>query len=339
MPDRAIVIGIGSYPAFGANGGPNDLPGAVQDALDVTKWLRTQAQADVTLITSTEQSGQPWQVTNLLAVRPVTSDVDSAFKPFVKSTGSKVANRLYVYTAGHGLAPDARSRCLIMADAEGVEWVPNLEIPAWIDWFANQRQFDELVLWMDCCGTQALEYTRNRPGGLPNTASRPPPPAKVFTAFASGFGRNSYEGPIGLDGQPRGLFTDRLLKGLGGAAADAKGEVRSRSLANFLRNGAAGGQAVDASVEQFATVPQEDDMLFVRRPYPTYRIRVRRSDGSVAPDGTIVTLTSPPDPASRSAPVTDGWVSFALGVGLYKLSGNGVVRLIDIGAVTPSDIE
>ncbi|MGO7359982.1 caspase family protein [Rhizobium ruizarguesonis] len=337
MPDQAIVVGIGSYPKFGADGNsPNDLPGAVEDAKAMADWLVGIAKAEVTLITSTGLNGANWTVINLFPARPVTSDLDAAFVPFVTSQAPKVADRLYVYAAGHGLAPDARSRCLITADARGIKWVPNLEIPAWIDWFANQSHFDELVLWMDCCGTQALEYTRTKPAGLPNTANRPPPPAKVFTAFASGFGRNSYEAPIGPNGEFRGLFTDRLLKGLNGAAADANGEVRSRSLANFLRNGMLNDQA---SADQFATVPQEEDMLFAIRPHRTYRIRPTRPDGSVAPDGTALTLTSPPDPSSKTAHVDGGWVNFALGVGLYKLSGGGVERLIEIGATTPDDIE
>jgi hypothetical protein len=337
MPDKAIVVGIGTYPNFGADGNsPNDLPGAVEDAKAVADWLVRIAGADVTLITSTGFNGAPWMVTNLVAAHPVTSDLNQAFVPFVTSTAPRVADRLYVYTAGHGLAPEARSRCLITADARGIAWVPNLEIPAWIDWFANQTHFDELVLWMDCCGTQALEYTPGRPAGLANTASRTPPPARVFMAFASGLGRNSYEGPIGPNGEVRGLFTDRLLRGLNGAAADANGEVRSQSLANFLRNGSLNGSG---GGDQFATVPQEDDMLFAIRPHPTYRIRAVRPDGSLAPDGTALTLTNPPGPMSRTATVDQGWASFALGVGLYKLSGGGVQRLIEIGATTPADYE
>jgi hypothetical protein len=337
MADQAIVVGIGRYPNFGADGkSPNDLPGAVEDAEAVADWLLNVANADVTLITSTGINRAPWMVTNLIANRPVTSDLDAAFLPFVTSVAPRVADRLYVYTAGHGLAPDARSRCLITADAKGIGWVPNLEIPAWIDWFANQRHFDELVLWMDCCGTQALEYSRTKPSGLSNTASRTPPPAKVFMAFASGFGRNSYEGPIGENGKMRGLFTDRLLKGLKGAAAGPNGEVRSKSLANFLRNGPLDGPGGE---DQFATVPEEQDMLFAIRPHPTYRIRPRRPDGSLAPEGTVLTLTSPPGPLTQTATVEQGWASFALGVGLYKLSGAGVERLIEIGATTPTDYE
>jgi hypothetical protein len=215
-------------------------------------------------------------------------------------------------------------------------WVPNLEVPAWIDWFSNQTQFDELVLWMDCCGTQALDYSRTKPEGLSNTASRTPPPAKVFMAFASGLGRNAYEGPIGSNGAVRGLFTARLLNGLNGAAANANGEVRSSSLANFLRNGTLNGSGRE---DQFAAVPQEDDMLFAVPSHPTYRIRPKRSDGSLAPDGTVLTLTSPPGPLSKTATVNQGWANFDLGVGLYKLSGGGVERLIEIGATTPTDYE
>jgi hypothetical protein len=337
MSDQAIVVGIGSYPTFGADGNsPNNLSGAVEDARAVADWLVNVANANVTLITSSGINGSPWMVTNLIAARPVMSDLDAAFVPFVTSTAPKVAERLYVYTAGHGLAPDARSRCLITADAKGIGWVPNLEIPAWIDWFANQRHFDELVLWMDCCGAQALEYTRAKPAGLANLAGRPPPPAKVFMAFASGFGRSAYEGPIGQHGEMRGLFTDRLLKGLNGAAANPNGEVRSQSLANFLRNGRLSGPGGE---EQFATVPQEDDMLFGIRPYPTYRLRPRRPDESLAPDGTVLTLTNAPGPISKTATVDRGWADFALGVGLYKLSGGGVERLIEIGATTPTDYE
>ena len=80
-------------------------------------------------------------------------------------------------------------------------------------------------------------------------------------------------------------------------------------------------------------------MLFVIRPYPTYRIRPRRPHGSLAPDGTVLTLTNPPGPVSKTATVNQGRANFALGVGLYKLSGGGVERIIEIGATTPADYE
>ncbi|WP_027573937.1 caspase family protein [Bradyrhizobium sp. WSM1743] len=331
MAASAIVVGIGSYPKFGKDGAsPNDLHGAVEDAKAVTKWLLEVAKAEVTLITSDGFNGKAWTFDHILPIRPIGADLNAAFDPFAKSNAPAMGDRLYVYVAGHGLAPNPRTRCLITAEAQ-LPLVPNLEVPAWIDWFTTQTRFDELVLWMDCCGTQALDYTPTKPTGLANVASRAGQPARVFMAFASGFGRDSYEGPIGPGGEMRGLFTARLLKGLEGGAADDNGEVRSALLANFLRNGslnAAGGEA------QFAMVPHEDDMVFAaNQPHPIYRIRVQVADG------TDMLLTSPPGPLSKAAKVKDGWVSFALGVGLYKLKGGGLERIFEIGATTPADIE
>jgi hypothetical protein len=340
VADKAIVVGIGSYPKFGADGiSPNDLPGAIADADAVADWLAHTAHAQVTKITSVGRNGVPWNVTS---VRPVDWDVKEEFRPFVTSDAPKVADRLYVYMAGHGLAPDARSRCLILANAEGIRWVPNIEAPAWIDWFANQTHFDELVLWMDCCGTQALEYSPGRPFELPNTASRTPPPAKVFMAFGSGMGRSSYEGPIGPGGTTRGLFTARLLTGLKGAAADQTGQVRSESLANYLLNGApiaTDGAAPRVNNTQMPVIPQRDDMLFATQVLPTYRIRPRTDGGGLLVDGTQVTITSPPGPFSQTTTVASGWVTFPLGVGLYKLAAPGFTRYVEIGASTPNDIE
>jgi len=332
--DRAIVIGIGRYPRFGPDGvTPNDLPGAVADAQDMAKWFQDTG-VHTTVITSAGRDGAVWNVDE---IRPTRSDVEGLFTPFVASQMPRVANRLYVYMAGHGLAPDPRSRALILADAAGLAWVPSFEAPAWIDWFANQTHFDELVLWMDCCATQALEYTRTGAAGLPNLASRTLPPAKVFMAFASPYGRQAWEGPIGPDGAVRGVFTNRLLRGLRGAAANAIGEVRSDSLANFLRNGRVEGLGGRAVVQD-AIVPQSDDMLLAVCPPPTYRIRLAAANGTAPPDGALATISGQSGAGVLSAEVQGGWVSAALGVGIYKVTAQGVTRLIEIAASTPSDI-
>lgn len=333
MGAKAIVVGIGHYPKFGTDGvSSNDLPGAIKDAEAMADWLCKEAGADVKLITSNGGNGVTWDVTSL---RPEVSDINKAFLPYVTSTKPKEADRLYVYVAGHGLAPAPRSRCLITADAVGTNWVQNLDVPYWIDWFATRTHFDELVLWMDCCGTQALDYPPGRPGGLPNVATRTPPPAKVFMAFGSGFGKSAYEGPIGPAGETRGFFTEKLLRGLKGGASDLKGEIRSGSLANYLRNGVA---ADGSSAKEGAMIPQEDDMLLARARAPLYRIRVQAVDGNALPDGTLITVTAPPSPLTEYATTQGGWISLCLGVGLYKLTGFNYSRLIEIGAETPIEI-
>lgn len=339
MADHAIVVGIGHYPTLGAGGTqPNHLPGAIEDANDMATWLAGPGGATVTKITSTGLNGAPWEVTT---IRPNGQDVDDAFKPFA-TANSRVGDRLTVFMAGHGIAPAARSRSLILADAQNSRqpWVPACEASAWIDWFALQTQFDEFVLWMDCCGNTGLEYERRGPP-VRRGASRAGAAASVFMAFASGNGRAAYEGPT-KDGVIRGYFTDRLLAGLGGAAVGLNGEVRSASLASFLRNENAAvvdGNTASAPARQPADVVQQDDLLFATHPFPVYDFRLRNVQGNVLPDGTTVTASRPNTAFSIQAVVQGEWVSFKLPVGLVKLSAPGVEKYMEIAAATERRIE
>ncbi|MFV3126207.1 caspase family protein [Niveispirillum sp. KHB5.9] len=326
--DQALVIGIGRYPQLGGTANtPRHLPGAIADALDVAKWL-TAAGVNVTLVTSDGRPGEVWQVD---ALRPHSMDIADAYRRY---NGSDPTNRLYIYAAGHGIAPKATSRSLIMADACPPFWLPNVELPEIVNWFANQGWFGELVLWMDCCAVQALEYSSIGNAGLPNTAAATTP-SRMFMAFASGNGRAAYEGPVGPDGNVRGLFTQRLLRGLRGAAADQTGAVTSQSLANFLRNGGTEGPGITDAV-----VPLSDPMLFATSAHPSFSIRAVGDDGQAWPDGTPVSLSVPPAPPLGGAAVAGGRVTFTLGVGLYRLSTpTGSRRLIEISAATLAEIE
>jgi hypothetical protein len=341
MPDHAIVVGIGHYPALGPGGTqPNDLPGAIADADAMADWLANSAGAQVTKITSTGYNGTPW---NVAEIRPKIGDVHDAIQPLA-TANQRIGNRLYVYVAGHGIAPEPRSRCLILADAKAslVQWIPNFEAPAWIDWLARQTQFDEFVLWMDCCGTQGFEYERGRPPANTTGAARAVPDARVFMAFASGNGREAYEGP-NKDGVVRGQFTDRLLRGLEGKAADFDGEVRSASLASYLRNGnaaVADGNTETVPTSNRAEVVQQDDMVFAVKPHPVYKIWVKTTAGAAPSNGTAIILTAPPTTFRRTAQVNGGWVEFALPVGMFKLAGPDITpQFIEIGADTPPRIE
>ncbi|HEX8224844.1 MAG TPA: hypothetical protein VF605_13580 [Allosphingosinicella sp.] len=336
--DRAIVVGIGRYPRFGPDAAsPNDLLGPVADARDMADWLVDVAKAGVTLITSDGDGSENWTAEDL---RPTETDISATFDPFLLSAGARVANRLYVYFAGHGFAPDPRSRSLILANALGTAKVPNFHAPAWIDWFASQYHFDELVLWMDCCATQTFDYAAGVPP-MPRTAARSGPPAKVFMAFGSGVGRSAFEGPIGPDNQVRGLFTDRLLRGLRGAAAHENGEVRSADLKKYLYNGSSGSG--DAPVERPVVepvIPQDDDMLFATAPRgAVYSIAARASNGTPLTDGSPVDLLDGRFDKIGEAPVAGGRVEFRLTPGLYKLSGPGLERILDIGAGSPPRLD
>jgi hypothetical protein len=341
MPNRAIVVGISSYPALGAGGkSANDLPGAVADANAMAEWLAGPGQATVTKITSTGLDDQPWQT---VEIKPSRDDLEHPFDQIVIDN-QRVGDRLTIYCAGHGIAPTIASRCLLLprAVASNPPILPNFDGSAWLEWFSRQTHFDEFVLWMDVCGTAAIEYARGEPSYGKNIQQRADlASAKVFMAYPSGMGRDAYEG-TNDNGIVRGFFTEQLLSGLNGAAADGNGEVRSGSLANYLRNGSSrqsDGTSTTRPDRPPPQIPVESDMLFATQPLPVYAIQVERIAGGVPPEGSVVTVEKPNNAFVRNVNVAGGWIEVALPVGIFKLSGDGIRdRLFEVGAQTPRRI-
>lgn len=337
-PDEAIVVGIGRYERFSPDGaGPNDLAGPVADAEAVADWLVNVAGARVNLITSegtqTITPAPPGRTAGAVwaspVQRPADGDLRCAFRSFLAAGGGaggyRVARRLYVYMAGHGFMPSPSSRCLVLADALGVTDVPNFTATAWIDWFAMQYYFDELVLWMDCCAIQTFDYEPMLP-----TMQRVNPRgqgdmAKVFTAFAARGARASYEGPIGPKGEVRGLFTYALLRGLRGAAATPTGEVTSESLRSYLLNGTL-----------HPDIPSADEMTF---PAPQQTLTYKVKSGPGLAEGTPVAILDGQFKPVTASQVQNGYVPIALSKGLYQLVAPGWQRIVSIEATTPLVLE
>lgn len=337
-PDEAIVVGIGRYERFSSDGtGPNNLNGAVADAVDVAEWLVNVAGARVRLITSAgtqtitpvplgRAAGDVWASP---MQRPADSDLRCAFRSFLQPAGgaggNRVARRLYVYMAGHGFMPKPGSRCLVLADALGVTDVPNFTATAWIDWFAMQYYFDELVLWMDCCAIQTFDYEPMLPSLQRVNPRGQGDMARVFTAFAARGARASYEGPIGPNGEVRGLFTSALLRGLQGAAATPTGEVTSESLRSYLLNGTLNPD-----------IPASDQITFpASQQTPVYRVKA----GPGLAEGTQVTIVDGQLNPVGTSKVLNGFISVALSKGLYQFEAPGWTRLVAIQATTPLNLE
>ena len=339
MTDQAIVVGVGHYPRLGRRGEEaNDLPGAIADADAIAAWLSGTAGVAVHKITSTGFNDQPWQVED---IRPWLEDVNTAFSRFVTGDNNE-GSRLYLYMAGHGFAPQFLSRCLIFGNAVASDspYLPNCEAPAWIEWFSQQTRFDELVLWMDCCGNPGLDYFPGKPP-VERRVTRAQADARVFMAFASGNGREAYE-ELDENGNVRGIFTRKLLRGLQGHGANAAGEVRSASLANYLRGGSdtVSDGLTDRSLKTpKPIVPMEDDMLFAKTGWPSYRVAIRDSRGGIPPDGTEIVATNANMGFRQASSLEQGWVTFEFPVGLFKLTGPDTCRFVEIGAETPDRID
>ena len=346
--DRAIIVGIANYPRFGLNGATsNDLQGPVKDAIAVADWLVNKANAHVTLITSTGRDGRPpssscpaaaW---NVIDRRPNSQDVRDGLVSYIETALnqpiSRLGRRLYIYMAGHGFTPEPLHLSIITADAVGDVSIPNVQATSWIDWFADQLYFDELVLWMDCCATRTFSYDGGKPL-LRKVATRQNGRAKVFMAFAAGPSLPAFEGPVGPNGEIRGLFTDRLLRGLNGAAVGADGVVRTSDLVGFLRNRNAPGAEGDPGPSSLAApvFPYTDEMELARAPLPVYVFR------TTLPDGEILKINEYRGGAERQlseAPVQGGTAQFALARGLYKaVSEHLGAKLFEIGAGTGSEV-
>lgn len=334
--DRAIVVGISTYPKFA----PVPLQGPVKDALDVADWLGNVAGAHVTLITSNGQGGQPWQVTNSRA-RPNRQDIEDGFHDYIdqalSQTTFRLGRRLYVYMAGHGFSPEPRHLALITANALSDISVPNIQATSWIDWFSEQPYFDECVLWMDCCATRVFDYEGGKPL-MKKTAMRQGDRAKVFMAFASG-SREAFEGPTGPNGDVRGLFTDRLLRGLKGAAApDSSGIVRTSDLIAYLKNqqGLVGDAPTPGAnaMPAFAPVfPETAELVLARGNLPTYRLKV------ALPDGAKLTILDAQKAVIGDGQVANGVLQIKLPVGIFKADGPGISKLFEIGSGTTSEVD
>jgi len=338
LPDRAIVVGINWYPRFGDEGNSKNLEGPVYDATEMAKWLREAAGAHVTLITSqgvvtSKGDGEKrWTVQDL---RPERGDVEPAFSELIvesldlqdRNLPSRLGRRLYIYMAGHGFSPEARSLSLITAEAVRDIIVPNIEATAWVDWFANQLHFDEIVLWMDCCATRTFNYPSGKPL-LKKTAAREDGRAKVFMGFASSPATETFEAK-GPDGQVRGLFTERLLRGLKGHAADEQNNVTTSSLIKYMQNSSAVVGTETASTGE-KPLPQtkfyeRDEMLLATVLVPSYtllvpvaagkKLRVKRDSKEIA-----------------AVEVKDGKVVLPLTPGLFTAVAQGFSKSFEIGS-------
>jgi hypothetical protein len=345
--DRAIVVGISSYPQFGLDGtSSNDLQGPVKDANAMADWLVNEANAHVTLITSTGRGGgQAWTVSDR-PPRPNSQDITDGFVEYIRESLGKstarLGKRLYVYMAGHGFSPQPRHLALITADALSDVSIPNVQATSWIDWFADQLYFDECVLWMDCCATRTFGYEVGKPL-MKQGATRQDGRAKVFMGFAAGPSLSAFEGPIPPAGEIRGLFTDKLLRGLKGAAAGASGTVRTSDLVAYMKNQKAlvGDQPVSGGAASLPVpepvFPETAELVLAEGiDLPSYDLRIALADGTSI---KIVEYKAGQQQLVNEGPIVNGVVRVRLGLGLYKAIASGMPdKLFEIASGTTGEV-
>lgn len=231
--DYAIVIGLNDYPKFGSGGRP--LAGAIEDATRFAKWLTDKTiggglpDQNCHLITSTPDPLGPSQ-------RVIDDAIDAVMTAAAASGGGR---RLYLYFSGHGQArsPDDVALCLC-------HWSARFRYAAlssamYKNMLLKCGPCKELVILLDCCRIRSIDAT----GGESDIGCAVPVEdsgsKRFMLAFATEFQNAAMEAAaetaIGEEGPiVRGHFTEALLTGLMGGAANPSGGVTSKDLKRYL---------------------------------------------------------------------------------------------------------
>lgn len=228
--DHAIVVGINRYQP-----GIDELKGAVNDAKLFCEWLISPDGGGL----------DPKHVKQILSptcgpFTPGYGDIGNELNKYFAqnlTTGLPIGRRLYLFMAGHGVAPPHGNDCsLVMADSP-VTFLYGLPGVAAADIVWKQPLFREVVLFMACCrdvNGQAAHFT-----GLP-APGMPLPDSSYLYALAVRWSAKAIERSLPHPLDPakgelwQSIFCHSLLKGLK-HAFDESNRITSFSLKNFVK--------------------------------------------------------------------------------------------------------
>lgn len=229
----AVVLGIDSYPAF------TPLNYARKDAQAFRAWLLDAdggalppgnvhlVSADQTFTSPRDAAPRIEQAVD--AFRAVNEGVRAQLKA---KPANWVKTRLYVYAAGHGIAPAVSDAAVLLANATMDELGQNMPCQKYLDYYQTAQIFREVVVFADCC----REVRQGAPGNGPPFSYPDGQWGEVswILGLATQYREKSYEptnAPENPDEQ-RGFFTRALLEAL----RDPSGaEVTSTSIQPYLR--------------------------------------------------------------------------------------------------------
>ena len=230
-----FVVGITNYP------GISDLHGPGQDAAAFHAWLIDPAggalpPGNVHVVSAS--SGE----TRTRAARPTRSDIvaelfdlNDKIRAAVGEDPEKFErSRLYVFLAGHGIAPGGGGAALLPANARRGLYGENLEIDKCRTWYVECGVVRELVVFCDFCRNR-IGLAEAGPLGFTRCLSSRGQ-VETFIGFAAAYDRPAYEEheeDIPPD-ERRGFFSRSLVEALTGAGAHG-GPVTSDTVAAYVK--------------------------------------------------------------------------------------------------------
>jgi Caspase domain len=231
---HAVVVGINRYP------GLSDLTGARADAEAFAQWLEhpdggVLPAANIKRVMATDADEAAFGA-DVGAAKPVREQIEDAIADAAAAAKAAVRadpnvwerTRLYLYVAGHGLAPSGGEGALYLANAqEGAS--RHLELAEYRKWCTRCAYFHEVIVFADCCRTRD-----NTARALPPTLDECIVPfdnrqTTWVVGYGSGLGDPTYEN------DSRGFFTTALIEGLKNAKPDETGAVTAATLAPYVK--------------------------------------------------------------------------------------------------------
>lgn len=240
--DFAVVIGVEHYKdVLQPLGGPH------RDTRDFVHWLIDPAGGG--LPDNGAWSGAESNVSpspNILLLlstpqyTPVKDDVDDWMDTVMNKLLAEAnsGRRLYFYFSGHGIGDTQMNSAMLLPKWTFSYRQYALSSEKYILELVKKGAFEEILFFMDCCRNRISGVQGQGPywsAALPSAAS-----SNYLIYYASEFDNPAYEVELArkegtLDNLlPRGLFTEVLLRGLKGAAADKNGNLRIRDLVSYV---------------------------------------------------------------------------------------------------------
>lgn len=247
----AVVVGIDRYPGIP----DKPLQHARNDAIAFYEWLTSANEggvpghnAKLIMATEFEQASKAkrplrWEVIDFL------TDIHQRVDEIDETEWSQ--SRLYIYLAGHGVAPDNGRGALLFADARPVyNWGDMLDLDVCGKFYERCRLFKEIILLGDFCRDVdgAIPAVSDLTFGKCYGESRS---TRRVTGYATSLSEQSGEPEDAVEASPqiippppepkraaRGFFTRAVLEGLRGGAIPhpVSGVVDIGRLESYVRH-------------------------------------------------------------------------------------------------------
>lgn len=224
--DYAIIIGIEHY-----RGSLNQLSGPHQDSQQFRDWALSERGGDI-------PKDNIKELYSTADYTPIKDDIDDWLGSTLEqlTLENKRGRRLYLYFSGHGIGSSQRNSALLLPKWSHSNRQYGLASEKYLEELAANGTFREIYIFLDCCRNRITNVS----GSPPFFSSAKPSsnPCEYLVFYATEFDNFAYEGATTttLDNLlPRGLFTEVLLTGLNGAAADKDGRLLLGNLINYVK--------------------------------------------------------------------------------------------------------